>query len=1062
MSDKQEPEKYLFKYIKINSKNNLSFVIDESDESEFENLELKSTVATFEEEIIGKQLNKFTYKFLPRETDIIKMNYEQNKIFNKQFQSEKDQLHSSVTRILSTDYKDTFVFNYTNITDICRILSKSFNDLKKYKIETSEIFESRIKNINYEKYDFMEYLNQQKLENLKNEKKSGRQYSMQSKAQSTFCSTVSSQPIKISDDDENNEKNYENRGLYHIDIKNYYNSSKIKNIDNIILNEECFKYPKDNSDIKELPIELILLLSKLKNVKTLVFQIIDKIDEQLLKKNIFVLLNISWLFPNLYEIKLDLGNDDLQNGLNEVFELRARDLYTKYAQNKNLFYYSSQYHARTVNLWDPECDIYFDNTTENLTTNYILNDPPTEENSRFYDNHICNIYNEFDHKTNLKYIIPIRKNFDIRNSNTQLNDDFDENDNLNDSIDNKDNIGNLNKRVSIMPTPNTIHFNLPNFNNLELNQKYEELKKSGYLTTPKIVTEYVKDKIFSFEMILLFGWFLKKNKNIKKLGLFFQDSFSYEIELMLNYFDISYNNFHFLLLNNKLDNLREVDFSFNSLDNKSFENILGIINKNKKIYSLRISFFTPDINFQQSGLFKLCSEMNVSIRNIFRELKTDLSKNNNCKNSDIDYFILNNKLLSYFESNMRKLFILLRQKPALKEIVFRLDLPSLILSSEKYLLVLTKFVLNLLSFVSFEKNLIKELKILSPELILDCNKYPFINDFFNELISDEEIETFKKKVSNLEKKEEDEFTKQLMTIKHKDSKKNLEQIKKNKMQSIERNSTKKMNLGSENSILKGLTLLDKEKKNVLHSKDDNYFKSISSKNLLVINEEQGNEDEEEAIIQSFKEKEYCENYILKNITLQLKIFNLPGIFNICLVNNITGLQKINISELDEISFIGFVQSYEKNYEIMQNLISLKIGIGNSVINYTNKIENTILNFIKLNTPKLEEKFLFTHLEITNKDKFHKLIQYVYFRTEINKLVCQISGKKEMLKEIINSYMEISKTEMGALIMLMSKEEYKKLKNNKILECLTSFYSKRENRAIICKDETMMNFDDIIN
>ena len=59
-------------------------------------------------------------------------------------------------------------------------------------------------------------------------------------------------------------------------------------------------------------------------------------------------------------------------------------------------------------------------------------------------------------------------------------------------------------------------------------------------------------------------------------------------------------------------------------------------------------------------------------------------------------------------------------------------------------------------------------------------------------------------------------------------------------------------------------------------------------------------------------------------------------------------------------------------------------------------------------------------------------------------------------------MEISKTEMGALIILMNRDEYKKLKNNKILECLTSFYSKRENRAIICKDDTMLNFDDIIN
>ena len=94
---------------------------------------MKSTVATFEEEIIGKQLIKFTNKFLPKEKDLLKMNIEQNKIFNKQFQSEKNELHSTIFRILSTDYKDIFVFNYTNINNICRILSKSFNDIRKSK-----------------------------------------------------------------------------------------------------------------------------------------------------------------------------------------------------------------------------------------------------------------------------------------------------------------------------------------------------------------------------------------------------------------------------------------------------------------------------------------------------------------------------------------------------------------------------------------------------------------------------------------------------------------------------------------------------------------------------------------------------------------------------------------------------------------------------------------------------------------------------------------------------------------------------------------------------------------
>ena len=144
---------------------------------------------------------------------------------------------------------------------------------------------------------------------------------------------------------------------------------------------------------------------------------------------------------------------------------------------------------------------------------------------------------------------------------------------------------------------------------------------------------------------------------------------------------------------------------------------------------------------------------------------------------------------------------------------------------------------------------------------------------------------------------------------------------------------------------------------------------------------------------------------------------------------------------------------------MESLTSLKIGIDNSVTSYTTEIETNILEYLEIKTSKLEEKFLFTYLEINNENKVEKLIKIIYFKLEIPKIIMQIVGNKNIVKKIVNYYIKDCRIGMRTLVMIMTKAKYNKLYNMKILEHLSSFQSKRKNRAIICK-ENETKFDDI--
>lgn len=324
--------------------------------------------------------------------------------------------------------------------------------------------------------------------------------------------------------------------------------------------------------------------------------------------------------------------------------------------------------------------------------------------------------------------------------------------------------------------------------------------------------------------------------------------------------------------------------------------------------------------------------MKLSLQSLFKEQIINYINERNEKDLEMEYFILNHKLDFFYEKNICCLFNIIKKNiNNYEEIVFRFDYPILILSCDKYIIIIIKFIMNLLNLITYTKNRIKTFKIISPKLILNGKITPSLRYLFKEL------------------------------------------------NTYNNNNT------------------------------------------------------------------YEYNQTLKELTLRCKISGIPNIFNICF-NKLT---IISIGDLDFESFNGFLNDYKKNLNEMENLISLKIGLNNTIISYE-KIENTIKEFIDTNSKNLKEKILFSFLEIENIEQINDLRIYVQ-RSKIEKLVVQISSNNSYL--LNSSEMELNeknKMELKSLYFIMTQEQYKKLAKTKIINNLRKFFKKNKHKVVVCK------------
>ena len=1004
-------------YIKLDFKNRIKF-INEKDINE-DNLDLEAVIESFTQQITLEELNSFIYKLIPKNrNDIYKLNIEQSKQYIKQYPYTEQNLIDSVNRILASDFKSNFVFNKQNLEDVCRVISHAFSSIKKFDINNEKNLLERIKNIKLNEKDIfnmyidIEMMNEKKSERTNRIRKNLRAKFYGNQNQIYFNSTGNLQmihslkkeeiDIKTSKSRKNKSKLYE---IYSLNNENENNSEdedegegeitqkfkkvfkkikqicielmddknkssenitkikknnkKLLNEDNkILVTKEYFIYPENNYGLNndknlELPLELIILLKKFEKIKILTFQIRDT-DEKSVKENIYLLLNINLLFSNFNELKIDFNDEELQKKLNKIYEMRGQILYYKFKKDLRIVQYLQDYKARTINCWEPEGDIIFlkeDNNDNDIKykytsfgNDYILGENPFE-NTDFFGNNLKKIIDDNDNSyysipdkiINIGYILPKEEgnNNIIKN---EIIDEYDDDISDEDSTLYKSYISNRtsseyqryeNKSFIAPIIKNKSLTNLESQQLLIKSNNYGKRKRKR--TTPEMIYLFIKENISPFEMIFIYSYFLDKISKIKTLSLYFNDSYSLETEFFLKNEESKFDGFHFLFFINKIKELNEVNISFNSLDNRSFENILGIIALNENISILRINFFTPDINFNIASLLKLCSMMKLSLQSLFKEQIINYINERNEKDLEMEYFILNHKLDFFYEKNICCLFNIIKKNiNNYEEIVFRFDFPILILSCDKYIIIIIKFIMNLLNLITYTKNRIKAFKIISPKLILNGKITPSLRYLFKEL--------------------------------------------------------------------------------------NTYNNNI-----------------------------YEYNQTLKELTLRCKISGIPNIFNICF-NKLT---IISIGDLDFESFNGFLNDYKKNLNEMENLISLKIGLNNTIISYE-KIENTIKEFIDTNSKNLKEKILFSFLEIENIEQINDLRIYVQ-RSKIEKLVVQISSNNSYL--LNSSEMELNeknKMELKSLYFIMTQEQYKKLAKAKIINNLRKFFKKNKHKVVVCK------------
>jgi hypothetical protein len=282
----QETKIIKIPFIKIDHRNKFSNI----DEESLINLKISlyTTLASIEEEIIGREINKLFDRFIPNDTDTFKININLCKQYYEKYYLQPniefkilEELKLSLDNIINKNYNMEFFFFPSYVDELSKVLVYSFLELS---------------NANY----FLTSYN--------------RNYKVTNHKQ--FMKIVE----KIFDRNFDVIKRYREADQSNTDPRRMSvcsNSTQSSNTSGGTL----FSY-KYSSNINEfqIPIEMIILINKFQTIKKLKLFIPNKIEDML--PYILILLNIDWLFPNLFEVELDLSNGPLNRDLYEQFVIK--------------------------------------------------------------------------------------------------------------------------------------------------------------------------------------------------------------------------------------------------------------------------------------------------------------------------------------------------------------------------------------------------------------------------------------------------------------------------------------------------------------------------------------------------------------------------------------------------------------------------------------------------------------------------------------------------------------------------------------------------------------------
>ncbi len=326
-------------HIKIDNKNKIEEFRDEALQRKL--MELTNSIYLDKDDNIGQELNKFFYDILPdnKENNVLKVNYSlSDKIKENNSKHQINKLGEDyMTQIMNLKISQNFVLSRDMNEKLSVILSMFFRKIKKSKKYKSN--EEIIKDINEISMKMSGFLEMYKVKNEYN-----KPYVVENDNEKTFFMNNVSRISKV------------------INIPNEFNRNKHANDNN---KRYCFREIKTKKKI-DIPLEILVLRDKFESVKRL--KLILKrdinsnetlsLEEKDIINNMFILFNIELLFPHLFEIELDLSNENILKG--EISSIKAQ--YNKFLEKTK---------------------------KNDITTNY-----QSENKNRIYDVHRKSVFNE--------------------------------------------------------------------------------------------------------------------------------------------------------------------------------------------------------------------------------------------------------------------------------------------------------------------------------------------------------------------------------------------------------------------------------------------------------------------------------------------------------------------------------------------------------------------------------------------------------------------------------------------------------------------------------------------
>ena len=252
----------------------------------------------------------------------------------------------------------------------------------------------------------------------------------------------------------------------------------------------------------------------------------------------------------------------------------------------------------------------------------------------------------------------------------------------------------------------------------------------------------LKKNIMIFDINLCFHYLIKEVKYLKSLSINMPNGFIKENIDSLRLKNIpeleapNINIFEYLTI---ISSLNSFNITFNALEQKTFVNILFIIQNNGNLKEIKMEFFPNDYKKMTSqNLLKIAEESGITKKILSSRKDTMILSTT----SDNEKYI-KQKILEKFEVNLEKLFLLFQTKKHLEKIELIINIPFILYDNKGYHWTILKFLFNILILLKQEKFFLKEFKMALPFFNMDNRKYPIIGEFIEKFNLNQKLKDLK-------------------------------------------------------------------------------------------------------------------------------------------------------------------------------------------------------------------------------------------------------------------------------------------------------------------------------